>query len=213
MNCVKPYCPALEKLFRNSFKRLHRIAISCNDRLLVPQYRDGGGRISEQELKHVFIQEFLSCPTFEGWKYSIETPSVNIYKFTCGHKPLSEFKIGPDHGGRSANIDLCLYCDNKPSVLIEFKANNPGYFEHGKDFFKLENEPNDSLKYFVELYQNTNKATMKSIEEKLFINTYCKLPENVLFLGFSLYDKDLKGPAQIVVDRTMTPISIKAVKI
>ena len=97
--------------------------------------------------------------------------------------------------------------------MIEFKANNPGHFEHGKDFFKLEHEPNDSLKYFVELYQNTDKATMKSIEEKLFINTYCKLPENVSFLGFSLYDKDLRGPTQIVVDRTTAPISIKAVKI
>ena len=59
----------------------------------------------------------------------------------------------------------------------------------------------------------SNAQTFRYYEEKLFINTYCKLPENVSFLGFSLYDKDLRGPTQIVVDRTTAPISIKAVKI
>lgn len=213
MFCIDPYCPALEELFRDSFKRLHQIANSGTGPLLIPQYRDGGGRISEQELKHVFIQEFLSCPIFNGWKYSIETPSEKIYKFTQGHKPLSEFKIGPDSGGRSANIDLCLYRYDEPSVLIEFKANNPGHFEHGKDFFKLENEPGDSLKYFVELYQNTDQTTIKNIEEKLFSNKYFKLPENVAFLGFSLHDKELNCPAQIVADNKTNTISKIALEI
>jgi hypothetical protein len=93
--------------------------------LIFPRKRDGSLRISEQEPKHLFLQNARADGRF---CYSVETPTTQTY---C-QKGTS---------GMSARVDLTLVGrPEQPSVNIELKAHNCGTENIRKDLEKLVRE-------------------------------------------------------------------------
>lgn len=136
-------------------------------RIVFPKYSDGETRLSEQELRFVFVDIFNKyCAShFLNWYYSVETPTMYKYKFSDkGHKiePVRD-----DENGQSAMIDLAIH-DSKLNriALIEFKALNPDESCFSKDFVKLENEPN-VLTYFLMYVKSHDNGTIKSLKLKV----------------------------------------------
>jgi hypothetical protein len=138
----------------------------AGSRLIFPKKRNGEVRVSEQELRFVFQEQFYAYindleKNGQQWDvfYSVETPTLNEYSLS-------------GNGKRSANIDLAIYAEGVRIAIIEFKALNPGEYEHMKDTFKLRNEPGDSLRYFVEIVASRDSGTFPSIERKLVRKDY-----------------------------------------
>ena len=83
---------------------------------------DGILRVSEEELKQVFIEQLLNKIKGTGWHYSVETPTHFRYK-----SPKSE--DGPcitnkkeNPSSKSGRIDLTIHDSNEnPIAFIEFK--------------------------------------------------------------------------------------------
>lgn len=141
-------------------------------RILFPKYskhhnnskeRD---RISEQELRFVFIEQLNKVARKHKLYYSVETPTENAYVF-------SKDKEGPKvdkKNGVSARTDLVIHkIDNdkfRRVALIEFKALNPVETNYQKDFCKLENEKCD-LKYFIQIIKNSDTDTIDNIKKKI----------------------------------------------
>lgn len=122
-------------------------------------------RISEQELRLLFIEEFKSeHPTLF---YSIETPTTG--KFSFG-KCYEEFKVNMD--GQSASHDMCIFdrINGKYERIlnVEFKHRNSGIKISGKDILKLIHEKQNGV--FIHLLENTNNGTLGSIFNKLYIS-------------------------------------------
>ncbi len=111
-------------------------------------------RISEQELRFLFIEEFLKVPNLF---YSVETPTKSKYKFGKNFEYVSV-----DIKGRSASIDMCVL-ERISTVYnrilnVEFKHQNSSLFSFGKDILKLMNEEQDGA--FIILLRNTDKGTL-----------------------------------------------------
>lgn len=129
-------------------------------RIIFPKYRKDETRISEQELKQIFIEQLNKEIENENWNvyYSVETPTPQEFCFS-GKSP------------RSANFDLVIHDSNfKRIVLIEFKANNVDKNNHDKDFEKLNNQEekeDNVLTYFIEIVKNTNNGTYSSLHGKI----------------------------------------------
>ena len=79
------------------------------------RYRNGETRISEQELRFIFVEQFNKyCNENNSWNayYSVETPTEEKYIFSkkgdenCPHKVDGEV-----NGGQSAMIDLSIHDD------------------------------------------------------------------------------------------------------
>lgn len=90
-------------------------------------------RRSEQELRFIFIEQFLKYRGDEAykkdlanWHYSVETPTYFRYTSAWRGNPSIE-------GKRSGKIDLTLYKNDNPAAFIEFK-----YGSLGKDNKNLE---------------------------------------------------------------------------
>ena len=129
-------------------------------RIIFPKYRKDETRISEQELKQIFIEQLNKEIENKKWDvyYSVETPTPQEFCFS-------------GVSARSANFDLVIH-DNKFKriALIEFKANNADKNNHDKDFEKLNNqeEKDDGvLTYFIEIVKNTNSGTFPSLHGKI----------------------------------------------
>ena len=167
----------------------------CNEmcQIHIPQ-KDGEPRISEQELKQVFLELFVKCDDMQGYTFSVETPTELEYKFTENGK-----KIKPECGtGRKANIDVVIFKGEARVAMIEFKSSNPDEHSHAKDFIKLKEEPgNGLLRVFVGLYVSTDKETLTNIQYKLHENPYGNIGDNTAFVGFSLNHEN-KGCGFIV---------------
>ncbi|MBP5504544.1 MAG: hypothetical protein J6X89_00405 [Bacteroidales bacterium] len=141
---------------------------ASGSRLIFPcyskTYRDGERRISEQELRFVFIEQFNKYCEETGWDayYSVETPTEWKYRFSGEAKPHKT----KEKDGQSAMVDVCIH-DNKGSrvCLIEFKAGNPEAFCYIKDLVKLQEE--GQLGFFVQLLEKQNSATWPSIIGKI----------------------------------------------
>ena len=148
----------------------------------IPQ-NGGEPRISEQELKQVFLELFVRCDDMQGYTFSVETPTELEYKFTENGK-----KIKPECGtGRKANIDVVIFKGEARVAMIEFKSGNPDEHNHAKDFIKLKEEPGSGLlRIFVGLYISTNEGTLKKIRKNLHKNPYGNIGDNTGFVGFSL---------------------------
>lgn len=126
----------------------------------------GSDRVSEQELRFIFVEQFNKSDTAKenGLFYSIETPTVNFYDFTgvpqVVEREEHDKKKGQKGAGRSANIDLVIYQKKDDTIkriaLIEFKARNPDEKYYRKDICKLINEESESdcLKYFIQIINN-----------------------------------------------------------
>lgn len=172
------------RIIRASFVYLQSCVDSGRERLFIPTSREDTIRISEGEIRSAFIEQFLKDPVLQSYSYSIETPTEQSYRFS-NHSGKRIPSL--DQSGRKANIDACIIKDGKRLAIIEFKANNAGLFEHGKDFLKLLSEPGqDLLRFFVEVYSSTDENTLKSIPQKLYVNKYCNIGDNTIFLGYSL---------------------------
>lgn len=173
----------IDNIIDQTFKRLelaymnHRegqIGKSINhkkgeSRLVFPCYMNGEIRISEQELRFVFVETFNEyCDEELDWFYSVETPTEDKYKFTENGKNLDKPKRGE---GQSANFDLTI-SNGKGELLalIEFKAKNTKPFSYAKDFCKLWNpkEGNSNvLRYFINVLDKADKDTSDNIQAKL----------------------------------------------
>ena len=164
----------IDEIIKQTFKRLklaymnHRegqIDKSINhkkgeSRLVFPCYKKGNIRISEQELRFIFVETFNEyCDEKElDWFYSVETPTKDKYKFTEKGDNLDKPKR---EEGQSANFDLTISNDKGELLaLIEFKAKNTKPFSYAKDLCKLwnpkEGTPN-VLRYFVNVLDKADK--------------------------------------------------------
>lgn len=126
---------------------------------------EGLDRISEQELRFIFIEQFNKSIAVKRNElfYSIETPTDKFYYFSgkspeCIPKDEHDKHTGAKGAGRSANIDLVIFqkkgnCINRVA-LIEFKAHNPKSKDYRKDICKLIHENSSCLKYFIQIINN-----------------------------------------------------------
>ena len=181
----------LHRLILNAFCNLQDIFDGKKGRLHIPTDDLGIKRVSEQELRQLFIELFIRDDALKSYCYSIETPTIWDYTFTSKGKKCKPTVVkGTDQsnaGGRRANIDLSIFDGDNRVAIIEFKANNAGSFEHAKDFVKLSSEPGENLiRLFIEIYTQTDADTLRSIHEKLFMNKYGNIGQNTLFYGYSL---------------------------
>ena len=138
-------------------KAKSRIIFPCYSKT----YRNGERRISEQELRFLFIESFNHYCEKYGWDayYSVETPTNEPHSFS-GEKTK---------GGRSARIDVCIH-DNqgKRICLIEFKSGNPEISHYKNDLVKLTEETKEGgICFFVQLLESQRSNTMKSIMSKV----------------------------------------------
>lgn len=153
-------------------------------RLTFPMYgphRDNETRISEQELRFAFVEEFNKYCDKKSLNlfYSAETPTRSKYTGVSKSKRSSNIQFSNDTGngprinskGRSGEFDLVIYNEKmERKCLIEFKANNAEFEHHWKDFVKLNNkEEGDSsvLRYFIEVVKAYDEGTLKRLNEKL----------------------------------------------
>jgi len=152
-----------------------------NSRLVFPMYgphRGNETRISEQELRFAFVEEFYNycnennCNLF----YSVETPTRDKYSGSSNNDKGKDPQTNPN--GRSGEFDLVIFNEKMERVcLIEFKANNSRYTQHKKDFIKLNNkEEGDAsvLRFFIEIVKNYDDDTIKNLKEKLENNQEIK---------------------------------------
>lgn len=147
-------------------------------RILFPKYSNSKkhkssekDRISEQELRFIFVEQLNKVAEEKDLYYSVETPTKKAYVF-------SKDKGGPkvvmetDEDGVSARTDLVIHIkENNQFIrkaLIEFKALNPPIENYQKDFCKLENEgEDDTLKYFIQIIKKYDEGTIGSLKEKI----------------------------------------------
>lgn len=137
--------------------------------LIFPSKRDSTRRISEQELRQLFIEEFKE--KHKNLYFSIETPTLNRYSFTNKDDTI---KIA-DYidAGQSALIDLSIYDELQDSsknyirlLNVEFKHKNATEVNISKDILKLMHEEENGA--FVLLLKNTNAGTLNNLAETRF---------------------------------------------
>lgn len=156
---------------KNAYDFTKNPDLTEHGQLIFPKKRDETIRVSEQELRFAFVEEFLKNEEAKKWFYAVEVPTKDEYSFANKENP----KVAEEGGkGQSASFDLVLYAKNdngfKTIALIEFKAGNPDKFCYSKDLVKLENEnegDDEVLRFFIEIVENTNSGTKLNIESKL----------------------------------------------
>lgn len=141
-------------------------------RIIFPKYSDGTPRLSEQELRCLFIEQLNKYRESKHlpWFYSVETPTTNKYNFSDESNLIVVPNNSKDKKVESARIDLVIHDENeKPIALIEFKALNPGEFCFKKDFFKLKHESQDTQcpTFFVMFVENHTNKTINSLHKKI----------------------------------------------
>ena len=151
---------------RNAAKTLTMLPASFTNksRLVFPKTRKGMTRVSEQELRFAFVEVFnLYVKQNElDWFYAVEEPTRENYSFT-------------GKAERNALFDLSILNSGFERIaLIEFKSSNPIKDCYKKDLQKLVNpaeSDSETLKYFLQIVENHDKATIDSIEEKTEIDS------------------------------------------
>ena len=145
-------------------------------RILFPEYSKKRkspekDRISEQELRFIFVEQLNKVAKEKDLYYSVETPTEEAYVFSKD-KGGPKIVMETDKDGVSARTDLVIHIkeDNQfiRKALIEFKALNPTIENYQKDFCKLENEgEDDTLKYFIQIIKKYDEGTIGSLKEKI----------------------------------------------
>ena len=146
---------------------------NAGSRIIFPsyskQYRKGEIRVSEQELRFVFVEQFNKyCDNtvdFDAF-YSVETPTEEKYNFSDKSNPHKVLSSDNDKiKGQSAMVDLTIHsASGERLCLMEFKSHNPEPFAYKKDFAKLNGEGAPGI--FVQILVNADDRTIKSIREK-----------------------------------------------
>ena len=175
----------IEAILDETFKKIKVIYDNREDvknletgSIIFPIKRDGTFRISEQELRFLFVNILIAkikngelLYNDSSIYYSVETPTVGSYSFK-GDSALS------------GNIDLVIHGGNplKRICIIEFKANNVDFATDYEKLYKelnhiSEDENNIQLYkeryaenacgYFVQLLTNSHSGTKKNIVNKI----------------------------------------------
>lgn len=136
-----------------------------SEQLIFPQKVQAKGtklkdRVSEQELRLLFIEEFKKAN--KDLFYSIETPTVDKFKVGKEYK-----SIKTDNEGQSASLDMCVFERNSNKyerlLNIEFKHKNASLKKIGKDVLKLMQEKQNGV--FIYLLENTNSGTLRNVSK------------------------------------------------
>ena len=136
------------------------------------KYRNGETRLSEQELRFIFVEQFNDyCNNHQEmhWFYSVETPTEEKYQFSESGAKLEQPKKvdAGDKNGQSAMVDLAIHDEQLNRIaLIEFKALNPEASCFKKDFIKLSEEPT-TLTYFIMYVRTHDAGTLNSLKLKV----------------------------------------------
>lgn len=153
-----------EVLTRLSIMDYERAGGTSTEQLIFPVKNGGDDRISEQELRFLFVEEFKKEYSADSNKlyYSVETPTVNKYKFG------KDFNFITGGTGRSASIDMSVYKNVENSynriLNIEFKYDNVPILNIGKDILKLRYEKQNGV--FIHLLKNTGSGTLYNSNER-----------------------------------------------
>ena len=153
----------LEEVINNTFEILRKN--DSGSRIVFPTYRDSNHRVSEQELRFVFVEQVQGLLKEYDYYYSVETPTKDIYRFSQDKKYISP-RI--DESGKSASFDLSIVDkSNNTIAIIEFKAKNSDPHEYAKDLCKLWN-PNEKsrYKYLLNLFEKIDPRTKKHFFDK-----------------------------------------------
>lgn len=134
-----------------------------SEKLIFPKkvQKDGPiNRISEQELRLLFIEEFKE--DYKNLFYSVETPTEKKYKFGIDYSHIVKNR---DVHKTSASLDLCVFERNPNKeyyriLNIEFKHKKSNDKNIGKDILKLLREPQDGA--FIQLLKNTDRGTFRN---------------------------------------------------
>lgn len=173
------------ELLDKSFQQLKKAINNQGERFCVPCNGDHS-RISEQEIKCCFIEKFVKDAP-KGYLYSVETPTIEKYRFSEKGKQVNPRK---DPNGRRGNIDVVIFRGNNENenrvAIIEFKANFVDDFKYAKDFCKLREEPGDASRVFVEVFIINDRTEKKRLKDKLFNNNKGAIATNTFFVGYGL---------------------------
>jgi hypothetical protein len=187
------------EISRTVLKRLSKMdyekagGTSC-EQLIFPQIVQAKGtklkdRISEQELRLLFIEEFKKANN--DFFYSIETPTQKKYKFG---KKYKDIKI--DKNGQSASLDMCVFKRNSSNyeriLNIEFKHKSTGIKNIAKDILKLLSEEQDGA--FIHLLDNTNRGTLCNKNETGVFNKFYNS-----FKDFKKYWRNENKSIQLII--------------
>ena len=185
----------LENVIEQSFKELR--SGSTGTRLVFPKYSGGTKmRVSEQELRFVFVELLQPLLKKYDYYYSVETPTEDKYKFS--NKGTYD-KLTASEDGQSASFDLTIKDSIGENIaIIEFKAKSASAHEYAKDLCKLWNPKEKSkYKYFINLFEKIEKSTEKAFCNKFIsgerYNRYLSPKtsnEKVIIWAESLRDKD-----------------------
>jgi len=156
--CIK----VLARLSKMDFEKKCRYS---SEQLIFPQKVQAKGtkiidRLSEQELRLLFIEEFKKSN--KDLFYSIETPTVGKYSFGNDYEDI---KTNPE--GQSASLDMCAFQRDsntyKRLLNIEFKHKNIPLKNIGKDILKLIHESQNGA--YIHLLNNTDSGTFRNKNE------------------------------------------------
>lgn len=183
------YKEIIEKIIENTFDEIKKVyeyqkefnAVQSpqkiDSRIIFPKNSNGEDRISEQELRFIFVEQleyYLSKNNISNICYSLETPTKKKYVFPKEGSPrVASADDEKNKKGVSARTDVAIYQKEedkfKKVALIEFKALNPSKRSYEKDFCKLNNEGESEgiLKYFIQIVKNHDGGTIESINDKI----------------------------------------------
>lgn len=210
------------EISKEVLKRLVAMGYEKNEtfstgQLIFPS-KSGVKRISEQELRQLFIEVFKKEKSY--YLYSIETPTENRYSFTNKDGLI---KIADDDEGQAALLDMCVFTKkNKESsytrlLNIEFKHKNATKDNISKDILKLMHEKENGA--FIILLKNSDNGTLinkggtgiidKLIESKKYHN---KKPTKwndgdkkyIELVILSLEEKEKKTELPFILHRTIS---------
>lgn len=154
----------LERLSYMDYERKNNESdgLELNKQLIFPIKNCGNDRISEQELRFLFVEEFkIKHPELY---YSIETPTQKKYKFGEKFENIKVSKDSDDKKGQSALLDMCVFEKGKKNkeynrvLNIEFKHQNAAKKNIAKDILKLMHEKQNGV--FIHLLKNTDSGTL-----------------------------------------------------
>lgn len=143
-----------------------------SEQLIFPKKIQANGtkqkdRISEQELRQLFIEEFKKANP--ELFYSIETPTIEKFSFGESYKSIKS-----NIEGQSASLDMGIFervANVYTRILnIEFKHKNTSIKNIGKDVLKLIHENQNGA--FILLLENTDKGTLCNLKETGVFNKF-----------------------------------------
>jgi len=161
VNIINICTEVLNNLSQIGYEKNEAKEIKFSNQIIFPKKYNKDNRISEQELRFLFIEKFklLNHNLF----YSVETPTQEKYTFGKNVDTIKPNK------GRSASLDMCILESQKEKEFnrvlnIEFKFDNVSNFKIQKDFLKLMHENKNGA--FIHLLKNTDSGTLSNPNKK-----------------------------------------------